>query len=357
MSKRYCKGMHFLNYVLFVATLAFCMIFCASTVNAKSVVKVGTIGTGDIWESPDDTASYVFKNLVERGTNHEIEVKVFPGMSLGDEKEMMNQLKKGMIHVHFATPGSMAPFFSLNGVFDVPFLIPNYSVAYDVWDGSFGKKVNELILKKTGLRSLGFHGQNGFYQLTNNKKEIRTVEDMKGIKFRTMTTPSHIAFFEAMGASAVPMSWSEIYTSLQTGVIDGQHNPIGYVISGKLNEVQKYMTLTNHLYAVGFILVNDQWFQSLSEEYKDVVINAARVARVASRGITVTRGSTKDKGLPFLEKHMEVYKPTPDELETFKEVAIPAHRKYVKEEFGQEGIDLLNDYIKAVEESKEKLGY
>ena len=284
-------------------------------------------------------------------------MNVFPGMVLGQEREMMEMLKGGMIQMHMATAGSMGSFFPLYGVFDVPFLVPNYSVAFDVWDGWFGKKVDKLILEKTGLRSLGFYGQNGFYNLTNNEREIKTVKDMKGIKFRTMTLPSHIAFFEAMGASAIPMSWSELYTSLQTGVIDGEHNPVGYIISGKLYEVQKYMTISHHLYAVGFMLVNEQWFQSLPANHKQVVLDAAEAARVASRGINLIRSSTADNGLPFLKNQMEVYKPTPAELKTFADSAIPATRKYVEETLGQEGIDLLNDYIKAVEESKKKLGY
>lgn len=357
MLKKSVTKKHSLKTALVVAALAFCMLFSANTIYAKSVVKIGTIGSGDIWIDPDDTAAYVFKSLVETGTNGEIEVKVFPGMVLGQEREMMEMLKGGMIQMHMATAGSMGSFFPLYGVFDVPFLVPNYSVAFDVWDGWFGKKVDKLILEKTGLRSLGFYGQNGFYNLTNNKREIRTVKDMKGIKFRTMTLPSHIAFFEAMGASAIPMSWAELYTSLQTGVIDGQHNPVGYIISGKLYEVQKYMTISHHLYAVGFMLVNEQWFQSLPENHKQVVLDAAEAARVASRGINLVRSSTADKGLPFLKEHMDVYKPTPAELKTFADVAIPATRKYVEDTLGQEGIDLLNDYIKAVKESKKKLGY
>lgn len=348
---------HLFKYGLITVALAFCMILSVNTIYAKSVVKIGTIGSGDIWVDPDDTAAFVFKSLVETGTNNEIEVKVFPGSVLGQEREMMEMLKGGMIQVHMATAGSMGSFFPLYGVFDIPFLVPNYSVAFDVWDGWFGEKVDKLILEKTGLRSLGFYGQNGFYNLTSNKREIKNVKDMEGIKFRTMTLPSHIAFFEAMGASAIPMSWAELYTSLQTGVIDGQHNPVGYIISGKLNEVQKYMTISHHLYAVGFILVNDAWFQSLSEDQKKVVLDAAKAARVASRGINLIRSSTEDKGLPFLQKHMKVYKPTPAELKTFADATIPATRKYVEDTLGEEGIDLFNDYIKAVNESKKKLGY
>ncbi len=329
----------------------------ASQVFAKSVIKVGFIGSDDPYVSVDGATAVVFKNLVETGTNNEIEVRLFPGGVLGQEREMMEMLKGGLIHVHLATAGSMGSFFPLYGVFDIPYLIPNYSIAYDVWDGWFGKKVDDLIMEKTGLRSLGFFAQSGFYHLTNNKKEIKSVADVKGLKFRTMTLPSHIKVFEAMGASAIPISWAELYTSLQTGVIEGQHNPVGYIVQGKLYEVQKYMTLTAHMYAVGFFLVNDKWFQSLPLEHKNVVLDAARVAKTGARGMNALVDADEEKGIPFLKKKMDIYKPTAAEIEGFAAATIPAIRKYISETLGQEGEDLLNDYIKAVEESKKKLNF
>ena len=327
------------------------------TAHAKSVIKLAFVSSEDPYLSVDGATAAVFKNLVEAGTNREIEVRLFPAAVLGQEREMMEMLKGGLIHVNLATAGSMGSFFPLYGAFDIPYLVPNHSVAYDVWDGAFGQKVDKLILEKTGLRSLGFYGQDGFYHITNNTRPIKSVADMKGLKFRTMTLPSHIKFFESMGASAIPMSWAELYTSLQTGVIDGQHNPIGYTVQGKFQEVQKYMTLTSHMYAVGFLLVNDDWFQSLSPEHQNVVVDAARVARVAGRGITSIVSADKSKGLPFLGEQMEIYSPTPKEIEGFANATIPSMKKYVKESLGKEGEDLLNDYIQAVEDSKKKLGY
>ncbi len=341
--------------ILFFA-LALCLLFTAPAFG-KSIVKVGFIGSEDPYVSVDGATAIVFKNLVETGTNGEIEVRLFPGGVLGQEREMMEMLKAGLIQVHLATAGSMGSFFPLYGVFDIPYLIPSYSVAYDVWDGWFGEKVDDLIFAKTGLRSLGFFAQSGFYHLTNSKKKIKTVDDVKGLKFRTMTLPSHIKVFEAMGASAIPISWAELYTSLQTGVIEGQHNPVGYIVQGNLQEVQKYMTLTGHMYAVGFFLVNDAWFQSLSDDYKNVVLDAVRVAKTAARGMNSIVNADAEKGIPFLRKSMEIYKPTPAELKGFQDATIPPMRQYISETLGQEGVDLLNDYVKAVNESEAKLNY
>jgi len=340
----------------FFIVMALCLI-TASPAFAKKVIKMAFIGSDDPYVSVDGATAVVFKNLVETGTNGEIEVRLFPGGVLGQEREMMEMLKGGMIQIHLATAGSMGSFFPLYGVFDIPYLIPSYSVAYDVWDGNFGKKVDKLIQEKTGLRSLGFFAQSGFYHLTNNTRVIKNVDDVKGLKFRTMTLPSHIKVFESMGASAIPISWAELYTSLQTGVIDGQHNPVGYIVQGKLQEVQKYMTLTGHMYAVGFFLVNDSWFQSLTEDQKNVVLDAARVAKTAARGMNSLVNADKEKGLPLLKKDMKIYKPTPAELKGFQDATIPSMKKYIAETLGQEGTDLLNDYIKAVQESEKKLNY
>jgi TRAP-type C4-dicarboxylate transport system substrate-binding protein len=193
-------------------------------------------------------------------------------------------------------------------------------------------------------------------QLTNKIRPIKTAKDMQGIKFRTMTLPSHIAFFDALGASAVPVSWAETYTALQTGVVDGQQNPIGYIISGNIYEVQKYLTMTNHLFTTHWFIVNDDFLKSLSEENRKIFYDAARVATVASRGITRIAQAT-GKGMPLLMKNLQVYQPTAAELQTFSAICIPASRKFVKEKMGDTIAALQDDMLKAIEESKKKLGY
>ena len=140
-----------------------------------------------------------------------------------------------------------------------------------------------------------------------------------------------------MGAFAIPIAWSEVFTSLQTGVVDGQHNPLGQIIHGKIYEVQKYLSLTNHIFSTHWFLMNEDFFKGLTPDEKKVVIDAARVAKTASRGITRVYLST-DKGLPFLMKQMEVYQPSSKERETFAKVAIPAMQQWVKENLKDEGV-------------------
>lgn len=342
--------------LLVMVGVAVCLMLMITPVCAKKIFKLAHGDIEDPYLSPDAAAAIVFKSLVDSGTNGEIEVQIFPGLVLGKERELMEQLKNGLIQGNIASVGGMAPFWPLVGVLDTPFAFPNFSVAYDVMDGWFGEKLKKSILEKTGMRCLEITDANGFFNLTNSIRPIKTVADVKGIKFRTMTLPSHIAFFKSMGASAIPVSWAEIYTSLQTGVVDGQHNPLGYIISGKVHEVQKYLTLTRHILATHWFMVNEDFMKSLSEDNRKVVIDAAHVANMASRGITRIVGAT-DKGLPFLMKHLKVYQPTSAELKTFADVTIPAAREFIKESLGQEGVDLQGDLLKAIAESKKKLGY
>jgi len=342
--------------LLVLAGLAICLTLMITPAYAKKIFKLAHGDIEDPYLSPDAAAAIVFKSLVDSGTNGEVEVQIFPGLVLGKERELMEQLKNNLIQGNLASVGGMAPFWPLVGVLDTPFAVPNFSVAYDVLDGWFGDKLKKSIFEKTGLRCLEITDANGFFNLTNSVRPVKTVEDVKGIKFRTMTLPSHIAFFKSMGASAIPISWAEIYTSLQTGVVDGQHNPLGYIISGKVHEVQKYLTLTRHILATHWFMVNEDFLNSLSEENRKVVIDAAHVANMASRGISRIVGST-EKGLPFLMKHLEVYQPTSAELKSFSDVTIPEAQKFIEKALGKEGVALQNDFLKAIEESKKKLGY
>jgi tripartite ATP-independent transporter DctP family solute receptor len=322
----------------------------------KRTFKLGHIDPDDPFLAPDQAAAIVFKNMVMTGTNGEIEVKIFPSSVLGKERESMEMIKNGLIQGYLASAGAMASFWPLVGVLDTPFAIPNFSVAYEVFDGWFGDKLKKSFYDRTGIRCLEITDASGFFNFTNNKRQIHSIADIKGIKFRSMSLPSHIAFFKAMGASAIPISWAEVYTSLQTGVVDGQHNPLGQIIQNKIYEVQKYLSLTNHIFSTHWFLVNEDFYRSLSTNEQKIISDAALVAKVASRGITRIVASS-EKGIPFLAKRMEIYQPSAQEKETFASVVVPAMQLFVRDNLGEGGIALQDEFLNAIRESKKKLGY
>jgi C4-dicarboxylate-binding protein DctP len=167
-----------------------------------------------------------------------------------------------------------------------------------------------------------------------------------------MNSPFFLEFISNTGASATPIAWNELYTSLQTGVVDGQENSIATFLTPKLEEVQKYITLDGHVYSITTLIINEKFYQKLPDYLKQVIQRAAVIARTANYGITVVAESN---GLVYLKKKgVKIYKPTKEEIEIFREKTQPCSIKWLKDEFGYKLVDSL--MIATVEAEKE-LGY
>jgi TRAP-type C4-dicarboxylate transport system substrate-binding protein len=159
----------------------------------------------------------------------------------------------------------------------------------------------------------------------------------------------------SLGAAATPVSWSELYTSLQTGVVEGQHNPIPIMAIGGLQEVQDYATLTNHLYGADWWFTSQKFYESLTDEQRKIFKNAYTNAAIAGQGKKMMLSAT-EYGVGFLEEAgVEVYSPTSSELKKFKEMAVPAVMEKIEEDLGEEGVQLANDLLDAVEKAEAKL--
>lgn len=163
-----------------------------------------------------------------------------------------------------------------------------------------------------------------------------------------MSIPLHMGIVESLGGAATPIAWVEVYTALQTGVVDGQMNPIPIINTAKFFEVQKYITLTNHLYAPYVWVMNDKWFQALSSTEKEIILDSAKTAILSGRGLNRIIESS-DKGLPVIAKKMEVYTPTAEELAQFKKLAIAGAQKIISEKMGDEGKMWADKFLKAIE--------
>ncbi|PIE55495.1 MAG: C4-dicarboxylate ABC transporter substrate-binding protein [Dethiosulfovibrio peptidovorans] len=320
------------------------------------ILKLAHLNPQQPFENATGAMAAVFKSMVEAGTNGSIKVQIFPAGQLGNERESMEQVKIGVIQSYIASAGGMAPFYPLYGVLDIPFAVPNYAVAWKVFDGPFGDFLKKDIHKVTGFHVLGFGEAGGFFQLTNSVRPIKTVEDMKGLKMRTMTLPTHQNLMKTYGAAATPIAWAEVYTALQTGVADGQHNPIPIILLGKLFEVQKYLTLTNHIYSTYCWVMNDDFWKGLNKHERSVVNASAMTAIVAGRGLNrIIEGS--DRGLPTLiEKGMEVNTPTPEAMTAFRSMGVESAMAFIKEAFGDQGVEIAKRFLKAIDEAKGEAG-
>lgn len=334
--------------VVFVA--AFFAVACAAgNAFAAKTLKLHHLNKDDPFDNPTGAMATVFKSLVEAGTNGSVTVQTFPSGQLGKDNDALQQVKAGVIESGIHSVGGFASVYPLIGILDVPFAFPNISKTYEVFDGPFGKKLAADIEKKTGMHVLGFGDSGGFFHLTNSKRPIHTPADMNGVKIRTMGLDTHKAIITAMGGQPAAISWSEVYTALQTGVADGQMNPIPIIAFAKFQEVQKYLTLSGHIFAPYVWVINEKFWNSLSDSEKDVVTSAAQSAIVAGRGMgRVIEAS--DRGLNELSKNMEVNTLTPEEKEEFRKVSVPAVKELIVEKFGPEGEEMLNSFLEAVKQ-------
>ncbi len=320
----------------------------AAPTYAQKVIKLHHLNGDDPFENTTGAIVTVFKNLVESGTGGSVTVQTFPNGQLGKDNEVLSQVKSGLVQSGVFSVGGFASAYPMIGVLDVPFIFPDISTTYTVFDGPFGKKLAGDIEKKTGMKVLGFGDSGGFFAITNSKRPIKTPADLKGLKIRTQTLESHKRVISSLGGQPAAIAWAEVYTALQTGVADGQMNPIPIITMAKFNEVQKYITLTDHLFAPYVWVVNRKFYDSLTPEEQDVVDSAARSAIVANRGISrIIEASSK--GLPALAKTMTVTTLTPKQKAAFRDLAQPAVKSYISETFGKEGDDMLDALQKAVD--------
>ncbi|MCB2055835.1 MAG: DctP family TRAP transporter solute-binding subunit [Geminicoccaceae bacterium] len=298
------------------------------------------------------TPHLVLKNEIESRSNGRIAVELYPGGQLGPVESTVNQVRQGIIQATDASEGHFATTYPPVQVFSIPYLFLSRDIAWEVVDGPFGQELIDDMAATTGIRPLHWTENGGFRHYSNNVRPIRTPADMVGLKMRTMNIPLHMEIVSNLGASPTPIAWAELYTSLQTGVVDGQENAIATFLIPKLEEVQDYMVLDGHVYSVNTLLLNEAWYQSLPDDLKAVVQQAGRIARTVNRGLTT---STEIMGLEYLKENgVEVYAPTVEEKRLFQEATQEPAIAWLKEQIDPKWVDGM---LEATAEAEKELGY
>ncbi len=261
-------------------------------------------------------AAEKFKELTEKYTEGSVKVTIFPNATLGDERTLLERMKMGIVDSGIITSGPIINFVPKFGVIDLPFLFRSPKHAYKVLDGPVG---DELFagLEEQGLKGLAW-AERGFRNLTNSKRPVESPDDIKGLKVRVMQNPVYVDSFKALGANAVPMAWTEALTALQQGTVDGQENPLNVIVSFKLNESQKYMSITRHAYAPAPIIMSMVTWKKLSADQQEAVLKAAHEAVEFERNFNnenekIWVKELEDKGMvvsyPDLDAFLEAVKP------------------------------------------------
>ena len=279
-------------------------------------------------------AAQAWADSVEKATTGAFKFKQFPSSALGGERELIESLQLGTVEAVIVSTGALSNFVPDVGVVDIPFLLRDTQHARAVLDGPFGQ---DLLAKfqKRGLIALAW-GEQGFRHLTNNKHPVQKVEDLKGLKIRVTENPVHILAFKTLGASPTPMSWPEVIGALQQGTIDGQENPVSVLASTKLWQVQKYLSLTAHVYAPMVLMVSPSFWGSLSDAQKAAFTQGATLGATASRAFV---DAVEKKGVEEAKSNGMQVVGNVDHA-AFRAALEPAYKQYAAK-FGQKTLDAI----------------
>lgn len=222
-----------------------------------------------------------FRELAEAKAKGRIEVKFFGGGILGTQRQLQEQVQLGTLDA-IGTASDLPEMEPRFGVFDFPFLLRDRAHAYKVMDGPVGDELNQTLIKNKGVRVLAY-GELGFRHVTNNSRPIVKPDDLRGLKIRVPSNRIRIAAFKALGGAPTPIPYKELYTSLQQKVVDGQENNLFPLKGLSLWEVQKYLSLTYHVFTPAYLLVNERWWQGLPADVQGVLREAAGEAQAWQR--------------------------------------------------------------------------
>ena len=278
---------HLLRLVVATVTAAALALSPGVLAQAKKQVKISHATAADVGND-NHMVAWIIANYINSNSDT-LEARIYPANALGEERAVIEGMQLGAgATMHIGGTAIHNNFNKRMGVLDLPFLWHDYDHAHHVLDGKVGQ-VLAAEHEKLGLKVLGWQDSWGYRNVVTTKKEIKRPEDLKGLKIRTIQTPTYVAALNAMGASATPMAFGEVYTSLQTGVIDGFEHSSAVVYTGKYYEVAKYVTLTGHLFGPTVTVISKKEWDGYTDKEKEVVAAAARLAQDVNRSLSVQR--------------------------------------------------------------------
>lgn len=283
----------------------------------KIVLK---LGHGTATDSLYHAGAEKFKELLEKESNGAFEVQLFSDGKLGQDRDLVEGMKLGTIQMGMIGVEPLTNVAPKLKATNLPYIFKDRATAYKVLDGEIGKEMVANLPEAQGSRVLGYF-ENGFRNVTNSKREIMVPKDLDGLKIRTPQSPVSLAIFKALGANPTPMSFGELYTAMEQGTVDGQENPLALIVSAKLYEVQKYVSLTGHIYSPMVLMISEKTWGKLSQEQQKMVQEAADQAKAYERDLSAKQEADLVKQLegegvtisrpdvaPFMEATKDVHK-------------------------------------------------
>lgn len=329
--------------------LASVMALSAQSVAAQEFTMKISIGDAPLPEDVDhynQTGLRNFERDLELLSEGRIDVQIFWNGQLGRVENVLNLVRNGQVEGVIASDGHIAPYYPDIQVLGLPYLFIDRQVAYDVFDGEFGDMLNERMAEETGIRPMAWL-ENGGYRHYSSNTPMATLEDMQGLKIRTMNNPLHMGIVESLGGSPTPIPWADLYTSLQTGVVDGQENSLSTFRVPRLEEVQSHIILDGHVYSIISLFVSEQWLETLPDDLRADVAEAAANYRETNRLLSQAN-ETADR-VYLEEAGVSIVDPGHEERARFQEATQGPALQSLREEVDGDLLDALLSAVSAAE--------
>jgi len=338
-----------INKLTMALVLVTLMLAGSNALAANYTMKISHAGPVSD-DSDDHYGSLRIKEYVEKNSNGKIAVEIYPGSQLGNYKSVVEQVQDGTLEVAHTSIGGVAPFVPAMAVIDLPYYLPGDEVARKLMKGPFVQTMSDgiqKVLPNIILASMCNGGNwRSFY---TTKKQVENVNDLKGLKIRTINSPLQQTFVKELGANATAVSWGEVYTSLATGVVDGLKIAIADIMSNKMDEHLNYGILDMHTYLYGFYWVGQDWLNSLPTDLqkvvKDGLVYGAEKQSDFNENIEI---KAREK---FTAKGGKLTIPTPEEKAEFTKVKAGMEKWYLGK-YGKEGEYWLDAYAKVIDAAK-----
>ncbi|MCA1326387.1 TRAP transporter substrate-binding protein [Herbaspirillum sp. alder98] len=332
-------------------------------ISRRQMLKAGAVGAAlplfSIMTRPANAAEFTYKfatgqdpshpvnkraqeaiDRIRSATNGRLEIKLFPANQLGSDTDLMSQIRNGGVEFFNQASVVLSTLVPAAGIVNTGFAFHDYQEVWKAMDGPLGAYVRAQI-EKVGLLTMSKPWDNGFRQITTSTKQVRTAADLKGLKLRVPAAPMLTSLFTALGASPTPINFNEVYSSLQTRLVEGQENPLAIISTARLYEVQKFCTISNHVWDAYWILGNRRAIERLPKDIQEIVRRELDKAASDERADIAAlsgfaRNDLKGKGVQIIEA----------DKDSFKEaLAKGSFYKDLRAKFGEDAWKLLQNSV------------
>ncbi|MCG8418269.1 MAG: TRAP transporter substrate-binding protein DctP [Proteobacteria bacterium] len=317
----------------------------SSASSAEFTIKIAFLGSP---EDEDYDGSLVLKDYVESRTNGRVAIKIFPsGQFCGNERECIEGLQSGILEIHMTTIGGLGNLFGPGQVLDLPYVFRDDRIAECVLDGPIVDQLRSAVLRADlRMRLMTISNTGGWRNFATTNKEIRAPQDLKGQKIRTTPAPIQQELVKALGGNPTPIAWSEVYTALATGVVEGTKNGIQDIVGMKFHEHIKYITLDGHAYMGALWWFSESAWQTLPPDIRRVIFDGFQHLKTVTRALPMRRQISSYE--EFKRAGGTIYMPTADEKIQFQK-ATAGLRTWFADTYGTEWLDKLDTAVRACE--------